>query len=96
MSLASAPHVATGTWRDYATPEHIKDAQGGKQAYMIAVQIVFDNPFSTEAKHSFPQIRVDWSMLSLVSWATRLQSWFSEHLTPDEQKLFLNTEFILP
>lgn len=91
----STTTLTLGTWRDL-TPRPFMTLKEGKEAYRLACQIVFDNPFSREAKHSFPQIRVDWSLLSLVSWAYRLDCWFENNLTPAEQKLFLNTEFILP
>lgn len=92
MSTAT---VTTGTFRDFVRL-HVKSAASGKEAYFLAVQLVYDNDFTPGAKQSFPQMRVDFSELSQMSWARRLKCWFDNHLTPAEQKMFLKTEFIWP
>jgi len=92
MSTAT---VTTGTFKEFVR-QNVKSEASGKQAYFLAVQIVLDNGFSREAKQSFPQMRVDFSELSQISWARRLQCWFNNNLAPAEQKMFLTTEFIWP
>lgn len=86
--------ATSGTFQDFVR-EHVPQggAEAGKQAYFLAVQLVYDNGFSVDAKRTFPQMRVDYSMLSLNCWAQRLTVWFNL-LTQAERRLFLNSELI--
>lgn len=65
-----------------------------RTVYQIARQLVLDNPFSLEAKLSFPIVHHDYSLQNLCVWAERfVNTWFAD-LSKREQRLFRSIEFI--
>lgn len=66
----------------------------GKKLYAIATQLVKDNPFSLEARLSFPLMRQEFDRHVLLMWGIKFVNWFNKDLTAAEQHLFRSLKFM--
>lgn len=65
----------------------------GRRIYQIILSLVLDNPFSIEAKQSFPLVEHDFGIRNLTAWAWELRSQWIPALPRADRNLFYSLKF---